>query len=113
MKLALAALVIAVSGCASKPPPPPAAPVSPVGQSQLAPKAAALCIMQKWATNSGQTVYAQYVFANDTAFDVFVPGQQPPSGSAALVRPAASGPGSMVSFRGVESSMAGITGQCQ
>lgn len=112
MKLALAALVIAVSGCASKPPPPPA-PVSPVGQSQLAPKAATLCIMQKWATNSGQPVYAQYVFANDTAFDVFVPGQQPPSGSAALVRPAASGPGSTVSFRGVESSMTGITGQCQ
>ncbi|RZL90901.1 MAG: hypothetical protein EOP82_14285 [Variovorax sp.] len=111
MKLALAALVIAVSGCASQPPPPPA--VSAVGPSQLAPKSAATCVAQKWATNSGQTVYMQHVFANDTAFDVYVPGQQPPTGSAALVRPATSGPGSMVSYRGDATNVTGPVGQCQ
>jgi hypothetical protein len=111
MKLALAALVIAVSGCASQPPPPAA--VRPVGQSQLAPKAAATCVAQKWATSSGQTVYMQHVFANETAFDVYVPGQQPPAGSAALVRPSTSGPGSMVSYRGTETAASGAVGQCQ
>lgn len=115
MKLAIAALVIAVSGCASQPssPPPPPA-VRPIGQSQLAPMAAATCVAQKWATSAGQTVYMQYVYANDTAFDVFVPGQQPPSGSAAIVRPATSGPGSMVGFRGPETAVAvtGAVGQC-
>lgn len=74
--------------------------------------AAATCVAQKWATSAGQTVYMQYVYANDTAFDVFVPGQQPPDGSAALVRPAASGPGSMVSFRGPETAATGAVGQC-
>lgn len=116
MKLALAALVVAVSGCASKPASPPPTPLPadarPIGQSQLAPKAAAVCIAQKWATATGQTVYYQYVFANETAFDVFAPGQQPPSGSAALVRPAPSGTGSSVGFRGPESSVAGPVGQC-
>jgi hypothetical protein len=111
MKLALAALVVAVSGCASQSPPPPA--VSPVGQSQLAPRAAATCIAQKWMTSSGQTVYMQHVFANDTAFDVYVPGHQPPTGSAALVRPATSGPGSMVSYRGDVANVTGPVGQCQ
>jgi hypothetical protein len=115
MKLALAAMAIAVTGCASTTSPPPVplpADTRPIGQSQMAPKAAALCIAQKWANSSGQTVYAQYVFANDTAFDVYAPGQQPPSGSAAMVRPAASGPGSAVGFRGPESTIGGVVGQC-
>ena len=116
MKLALAAMAIAVSGCASQPasPPPPPLPADarPVGQSQLAPKAAAICIAQKWANSTGQTAYIQYVFANDTAFDVYPPGQQPPSGSAALIRPAPSGTGSAVGFRGPESTIGGAVGQC-
>jgi hypothetical protein len=110
MKLAYAALVIAVSGCASQPPAPPP-PVSPVGQSRLVPKAAAICIAQKWMASSGQTANIQYVFANESAFDVFVPGQEPPNGSAALVREG--GAGSMVSFRGVAPNMTGVSGQCQ
>ena len=37
--------------------------------------------------------------ANDQAMDVYVPGQQPPSGAAAVVRPAYSGSGTWVGFR--------------
>ena len=121
MKKALTALVVAVSGCASQAPSsPPATDARPVGQSQLAPRAAATCIAQKWANMSGQPVQMQYVFANETAFDVLVPGQSAPTGTpsdsrlhAALVRPAPSGPGSMVSFRGPESPVSGTVGQCQ
>lgn len=123
MKLVLAsALVIAVSGCASQkqsPPPSTPASVQPVGQSQLAPRAAADCIAQKWMAMSNQPVQMQYVFANETAFDVFVPGQPPLTGTAAdsslqaaLVRPAPSGPGSMVSFRGNATPVSGAVGQC-
>jgi len=125
MKLALAsALVIAASGCASQiQSPPPSAPASvqvqPVGQSQLAPRAAADCIAQKWMAMSNQPVQMQYVFANETAFDVFAPGQPPLTGTsadsslqAALVRPAPSGPGSMVSFRGTATPVSGAVGQC-
>jgi hypothetical protein len=110
-KFSYAALVIAVAGCASHPPAAPPPPAQPVGQSHLVPKAAAICIAQKWATATGQTATIQYVFANETAFDVFVPGQQPPDGSAALVREG--GAGSMVSFRGVAPTMTGPAGQCQ
>ncbi|MDF3885658.1 hypothetical protein [Cupriavidus basilensis] len=110
MKYPLIALVIAVSGCASPPPPPP--DVHPVGQSHLAPKAAAQCIGTKWANSCGQQVYMQYVFANDTAFDVYVPGQQPPNGAAALVRQASGGPGSLLSFRGADSNATGAISQC-
>jgi hypothetical protein len=35
--------------------------------------------------------------ANDQAMDVYVPGQQPPGGAAAVVRP--NGSGSWVGFR--------------
>jgi hypothetical protein len=113
----LVTLVIALAGCASKPasPPPTALPseVRPVGQSQLAPRAAATCIAQKWANSTRQTVYMQHVYANDTAFDVYVPGQQIPGGSAALVRPAPSGSGSTVGFRGPETAVGGAVGECQ
>ena len=117
MKIALVTLVIAVTGCASQPASPPSTPlpsgVRPVGQSQLAPRAAATCIAQKWANSTQQVVYMQYVFANETAFDVYVPGQPIPGGSAALVRPAPSGPGSAVGFRGPETAVGGAVGECQ
>ena len=117
MKIAFVTLVIAVTGCASQPasPPPSSQPsdVRPIGQSQLAPRAAATCIAQKWANSTQQIVYMQHVFANDTAFDVYVPGQQIPGGSAALVRPAPSGSGSAVGFRGTETADTGAIGQCQ
>jgi hypothetical protein len=75
------------------------------------PKAAALCIAQKWITNTRRTTAIRHVYANDTAFDVFVPGEQPPYGSAALVRPAPSGTGSAVSFRGSAPDVTGAIGQ--
>jgi len=79
-----------------------------------------MCIAQKWAGIAGQPAQIQYVFANETAFDVYVPGQPPLTGAAAdgmlnaaFVRPAASGPGSMVSFRGPEAPVTTAVGQCQ
>jgi hypothetical protein len=59
-----------------------------VGQSQQAPDAVAQCIAQKWANGSQQQVVSQSVLANNQAVDVYVPGQQPPGGAAAIVRPA-------------------------
>jgi hypothetical protein len=115
MKLALAAFVIAVTGCASQPPPPPAQPMRAVGTSTLAPKAAAACIALKWSANANsQPVWVQNVLANDTAYDVYAPTQQPPTGSAAVVRTGAGGVGSAVGFRGTDTStiVPGIVGQC-
>lgn len=70
-----------------------------MGQSQQPPKAVATCIAQKWADSSQQQVVSQDVMANDQAVDVYMPGQQPPAGAAAVVRPAYTGPGSWVGFR--------------
>ena len=79
-----------------------------------------MCIAQKWAGISGQPAQIQTVLANDTAFDVYVPGQPALTGAAvdgrlhaALVRPAPSGPGSMVGFRGPEAPVTSAVGQCQ
>ncbi|SDG47844.1 hypothetical protein [Paraburkholderia phenazinium] len=93
--LPLIALVVAVSACAAQPP----AGVQSVGQSQQSPKAVAQCIAQKWADGSQQQVVSQDTMANDQALDVYVPGQQPPTGAAAVVRPAYTGTGSWVGFR--------------
>jgi hypothetical protein len=108
MKYSLIALVVAVSACASQPP----SDVHPVGQSQQAPKVVAQCIAVKWASNSGQQVYMQYMLANEQAFDVYVPGQQPPNGAAAVVRQAAGGSGSSVGFRGADSNASSSINQC-
>nr|WP_202031762.1 hypothetical protein [Paraburkholderia sacchari] len=59
-----------------------------VGTSQQPPAAVAQCIAKKWADKSQQQVVQQSVLANDQAVDVYVPGQQPPNGAAATVRPA-------------------------
>ncbi|CAN7320507.1 hypothetical protein [Paraburkholderia terricola] len=93
--LPLIALTVAISACAAQPP----AGVQSVGQSQQAPKAVATCIAQKWADGSQQQVVSQDTLANDQAVDVYVPGQQPPNGAAAVVRPSYSGKGSWVGFR--------------
>ena len=112
LKLASTALVIAVCGCASQS---PSSPVTPVGQSALSPSAAANCIASKWATNAQRPVTVETVFANATAYNVYVPTQQPPAGSAALIRPGTGGTDSTVSFRGTDTGglVAGIAGQCQ
>lgn len=93
--LPLIALAVAISANAAQ----PSAGVQSVGQSQQAPKAVASCIAQKWADGSQQQVISQTMLANDQAMDVYVPGQQPPGGAAAVVRPANTGKGTWVGFR--------------
>jgi hypothetical protein len=73
--------------------------VQSIGQSQQAPQVVAQCIAQKWADKSQQQVISQATMANNMAMDVYVPGQQPPSGAAAVVRPAYSGKGTWVGMR--------------
>ena len=80
--LPLVALTVALSACAAQPP----MGVQSVGQSQQPPNVVARCIAQKWADNSQQQVVSQDTLANDKAVDVFVPGQNPPNGAAAVVR---------------------------
>ncbi|BAN23120.1 putative uncharacterized protein [Caballeronia insecticola] len=84
-----------------------------VGTSQKAPKAIAQCVAQKWADKSQQQVVSQDTLANDQAVDIYVPGQQPPSGAAAVVRPAWSGPGSWVGFRASGAAGSEATGDIQ
>ena len=93
--LPLIALTVAVSACAAQPP----AGVQSVGQSQQPPRAVAACIAHKWADSSQQQVVLQSTLANDQAMDVYVPGQQPPNGAAAVVRPSYTGKGTWVGFR--------------
>ncbi|WP_423199631.1 MULTISPECIES: putative periplasmic lipoprotein [unclassified Cupriavidus] len=110
--LALAAATL--GGCAMSPyTPPPSTETRAIGNSKLAPKAAAQCIAQQWAASMRQEVWMQYMLANDEAFDVYVPGQQPPNGAAAVVRKAANGQGSWLGFRGADSAAAGALSQCQ
>ncbi|WP_153100341.1 hypothetical protein [Paraburkholderia hayleyella] len=93
--LPLIVMTVAISACAGQPP----AGVQSVGQSQQSPKAVAQCVAQKWADKSRQQVILQDTLANDQGLDVFVPGQQPPNGAAAVVLPANNGKGSWVGFR--------------
>lgn len=109
--LPLIALTVIVSACAVQPP----AGVQSVGQSQQAPGAVATCIAKKWADGSQQQVVSQNVMANGQAMDVYVPGQQPPNGAAAVVRPSTSGNGSSVGFRangGAGSDATGAISAC-
>lgn len=92
--LPLIALTVAISACAAQPP----VGVQSVGQSQQPPEAVAQCIAHKWADGTQQQVVSQATLANDQAVDVYVPGQQPPNGAAAVVRPG-NGSGSWVGFR--------------
>jgi hypothetical protein len=93
--LPLIALTVALSACAGQPP----AGVQSVGQSQQPPAAVGTCIAHKWADASQQQVVTQTTLANDQAMDVYVPGQQPPNGAAAVVRPSYTGKGTWVGFR--------------
>ncbi|CAG9202090.1 conserved exported hypothetical protein [Paraburkholderia tropica] len=100
---------LAVAACAA---PAPDTSIQSLGQSAHPPAAVAQCIAANWANSSGQTVYMQHVLANGTAFDVYAPGQQPPGGTAAVVRPAMSGPGSSVGLRGSGGNAAGSVNTC-
>lgn len=93
--LPLIALAVAISAHADSPP----AGVQTIGQTHLAPKDVAQCVAHKWADKTQQQVVSQEILANDKAMDVYVPGQQPPDGAAAVVRPAYTGIGSWVGYR--------------
>lgn len=107
--LPILAMTVAISACAAQPP----ANVSQVGTSQQPPKVVTQCIAQKWADKSQQQVVSQDTLANDMAADVYVPGQQPPNGAAAVVRPNYSGPGSWVGFRAAGAGGSDATGDIQ
>ncbi|MEA3119606.1 MAG: hypothetical protein QOI13_2876 [Paraburkholderia sp.] len=81
----LVVTITVMSACANQPMPPD---TQSVGQSQQPPAAVAQCIAQKWADQSQQQVVSQAVLANNQAMDIYVPGQRPPNGAAAVVRPA-------------------------
>ncbi|WNC95068.1 hypothetical protein RI103_34940 [Paraburkholderia sp. FT54] len=92
--------------CAAQPP----AGVQSVGTSQQSPNAVGHCIAQKWADRSQQQVVSQTTLANNMAMDVYVPGQQPPNGAAAVVRPNYQGPGTWVGFRASGGASGNATG---
>ncbi|HTH62574.1 MAG TPA: hypothetical protein VL689_20800 [Paraburkholderia sp.] len=91
-KIALVISAFTVCACAQTP-----ADVQPIGQSRRAVPEVAQCIAQKWADASQTQVISQAIMANNAAVDVYVPGQQPPAGAAAIVRP--QGGGSWVGMR--------------
>ena len=105
--LPILAMTVAISACAATP------PVQQVGQSQQQPSVVAQCIAQKWADKSQQQVVSQAALANNQAVDVYVPGQQPPNGAAATVRPSYSGKGSWVGFRSAGAAGSDATGDLQ
>lgn len=86
--LPLIALTVAISACATRP-----AGVQSVGESRQPPATVAQCVAQKWADKSQQQVTSQVMLANGQAVDVYAPGQQPPKGAAAVIRPSWSGKG--------------------
>jgi len=106
--LPILAMTVAISACAA-----PSPNVSQVGTSQQPPKVVAQCIAQKWADKSQQQVVSQDTLANDMAANVYVPGQQPPDGAAAIVRPNYSGSGTWVGFRAAGSAGSDATGDIQ
>ncbi|WAS58135.1 hypothetical protein MK974_21300 [Burkholderia ambifaria] len=79
--LPLIALTVAISAHAADP------AMQNVGQSQKSAQDVSACIAKTWADKSQQQVVSQNVLANGLATDVYVPGQQPPNGAAAMVRP--------------------------
>jgi ribosomal protein L11 len=111
--LSLFVVAVAVSGCASQPMPPSA---QSLGESQHPVSAVSQCIAQKWANQSQQQVISQVIVANNQAMDVYVPGQQPPNGAAAVVRPSWTGNSkTWVGFRagsGGGSNTSGDIGGC-
>ncbi|OLL27997.1 hypothetical protein BTH42_29865 [Burkholderia sp. SRS-W-2-2016] len=106
MKYPFFVSVLALAACASPGP----EQGSSIGQSQQPPAAVARCIATGWANASQQTVYMEHQLAGDRSFNVYVPGQRPPGGAAALVRP--NGAGSSVGFRGEGGAAAGSVSKC-
>ncbi|MGS0891375.1 hypothetical protein ACVBGC_02255 [Burkholderia stagnalis] len=106
--LPLIALTVAISAHAAD----PAAPQN-VGQSQKPAEEVAQCIAKTWADKSQQQVTSQYELANGLAMAVYVPGQQPPNGAAAVVRPANNANAkTWVGFRGADAGAASDINTC-
>ena len=110
--LPLIALAVTISAHAAD----PLSAVQNVGQSQKSTQEVSACIAKAWADKSQQQVVSQNVLANGLATDVYVPGQQPPNGAAAMVRPAqATNAKTWVGFRagsGADSDAAGAISAC-
>ncbi len=87
--LPLIALTVAASAFAQQQQ--PQWTIQNIGQSQKPAPQVAACIAKSWADKSQQQVISQAVLANDMAMDVYVPGQQPPNGAAAIGAPGALG----------------------
>lgn len=109
--LPLIALTVAISAHAADP-----SAVQNVGQSQKPAQEVSACIAKTWADKSQQQVVSQNVLANGLATDVYAPGQQPPNGAAAMVRPAdTAGAKTWVGFRagsGAGADAAGAISAC-
>ncbi|WP_185733405.1 hypothetical protein [Burkholderia sp. Bp8998] len=104
--LPLIALTVAISAHAADP------AMQNVGQSQKSTQDVSACIAKTWADKSQQQVISQNVLANGLATDVYVPGQQPPNGAAAMVRPASKpGAKTWVAVRG-DAAAAGDINAC-
>ncbi|SOE86943.1 hypothetical protein SAMN05446935_7475 [Burkholderia sp. YR290] len=105
------AIIVVLSACAARSP----TDVQTVGTSQQPAKTVGHCIAKRWADKTQQQVMSQNILANDMAMDVYVPGQQPPSGAAALVRPNTQGSGTWVGLRaagGAGRDVAGDASAC-
>jgi hypothetical protein len=98
-KIPFVALVVVTSAFAPAP-----SGAQNVGHSQRAVEPVAFCIAKKWADASQKEVILQTIVANNLAMDVYVPGQTPPSGDAAMVRP-----GTQVGFRSAGSTASDAT----
>jgi hypothetical protein len=104
--LPLIALTVAISAHAAGP------AVQNVGQSQKPAQDVSACIAKTWADKSQQQVISQNVLANGLAADVYAPGQQPPNGAAAMVRPSwTAGAKTWVGVRG-DTTAAGDISAC-
>ncbi|MET3820555.1 hypothetical protein ACVK00_002151 [Burkholderia sp. PvR073] len=102
--LPLIALTVAISAHAADP------AMQNVGQSQKSAQDVSACIAKTWADKSQQQVVSQNVLANGLATDVYVPGQQPPNGAAAMVRPSSKADAkTWVGVRGDAASAGDIT----
>ncbi|MGU7778686.1 hypothetical protein [Burkholderia sp. PU8-34] len=107
--LPLIALTVAISAHAADPSP----AVQNVGQSQKPAQEVSACIAKAWADKSQQQVVSQNVLANGLATDVYAPGQQPPNGAAAMIRPAQTASAkTWVGFRGTGADAAGDINAC-
>jgi hypothetical protein len=76
-----------LGGCAN--PPVPIGAQS-IGTSEQPAAQVAQCIARKWADRAQQAVVSQTMLANNQTVDVYLPGQPPPDGAAATVRPSRS-----------------------